>query len=96
MYGGNLSFGGLSFMLNYGIWILLIGLLIFVFIAVARQSKRANNLLEESAAINQQAKENLDRSEKMQDEVLEIARSARDLQVENNELLRQMLEALRR
>lgn len=43
----------------------------------------------------EQARQNLDRSEKMQDRVLAIARESRDLQAENNELLKQMLETLR-
>lgn len=95
-YGGGLSLGGLSFMLNYGIWVLLIALLIFVFVAVSRQSRKARSLMDETAAINRQARQNLDRSEKMQDQVLAVAREARDLQAENNQLLRQMLETLRR
>ena len=94
-YGGDLSLGGLSFMLNYGIWVLLVALLVFVFIAVSRQSRKARNLMDDSASINEKARQNLDRSEKLQDQVLAIAREFRDLQAENNELLRRMLETLR-
>ena len=90
------SFGALSFMVNYGIWILLIALVIFVFVGLNRQTKKARALMDETAAINQQARENLDRAAKMQDEGLAIARESRDLQSETNELLRQMLDAGRR
>lgn len=96
LYSGGASFGALSFMLNYGIWVLLIGLLAFAFIAVSRQAKKARVLMDETAAINQQARENLDRSEGMQNEVLAIARETRDLQSENNQLLKEMLSALQR
>ena len=90
------SLGALSFMVNYGIWILLIALVIFVFVGLNRQTRKAQSLMDETAAINQQAKENLDRAEKMQDELLAIARESKDLQTESNELLRQMLDAVRR
>ncbi len=90
------SLGALSFMVNYGIWILLVALVIFVFVGLNRQTRKARALMDETAAINQQARENLDRAEKMQDEVLAIARESRDLQSESNELLRQMLDAARR
>lgn len=96
LYGGSPSFGALSFMLNYGIWVLLIGLLIFVFVGVNRQAKKARSLMDESAAINDKARQNLDRAEAMQDEVLSIARETRDLQKEGNELLAKMLQALQR
>ena len=90
------SLGALSFMVNYGIWILLVALVIFVFVGLNRQTRKARALMDETAAINQQARENLDRAAKMQDEVLAIARESRDLQSESNELLRQMLDAARR
>ena len=96
MYCSGTSYGGLSFMLNYGIWIFLIALIVFLFIAVARQSKKARSLMDDSAAINKKAKENLDRAEGLQDELLAIARENRDLQSENNALMRKMLEAVSR
>ncbi len=96
LYGGAPSFGVLSFMLNYGIWVLLIGLIIFVFVGLNRQTKKARSLMDDTANINEQARKNLDRAEAMQDEVLSIAREARDLQKENNELLAKMLQALQR
>lgn len=96
MYNSGTSYGGLSFMLNYGIWIFLIALIIFVFIAVGKQAKKARSLMDDSAAINEKAKANIDRAEGLQDELLTIARENRDLQSENNELLRKMLEAMSR
>ena len=96
LYSDDASFGVLTFMLRYGIWILLIGLIAFVFVAVARQTKKARGLMDETAAINQQARENLDRAQGMQDEVLAIARESRDLQSETNDLLRKLLDASQR
>ena len=96
LYSGAPSFSALSFMLNYGIWVLLIGLIIFVFVGLNKQTKKARSLMDDTADINEQARKNLDRAEAMQDEVLSIAREARDLQKENNELLAKMLQALQR
>jgi len=95
-YAGATSFGALSFMLNYGIWGLLVALVAFVFVVAARQGRKARSLMDDSASINDKARENLVRSEKLQDEVLAIARETRDLQAENNELLKQMVAALNR
>lgn len=95
-YTPNVSFGALNFMLNYGIWIFLIALIAFVFVAVHRQAKKARSLMDQTESINQRASENLDRSERLQDEVLEISREMRDLQTENNALLKQIVDALRR
>jgi hypothetical protein len=91
----DVGLGPLSFMLNWGIWILLIGFFVFVFIAVGRQGRKAKTLMDQTAAINEKANANLDRSDKMQDEVLAIAREARDLHAEGNALLKEMLETLR-
>jgi len=95
-YTSDMSFGPLGFMLNYGIWIFLIALIVFVFVAVHRQAKKARSLIDQTESINQRASENLDRSERMQDEVLTMSREMRDLQAENNELLKKMLDALSR
>ena len=94
LYGGESTSTGLSFMLNYGIWILLAGLIVLAAIAVARQSRKASSLMDQSRGINQRASDNLDRAQTMQDEVLAIAREARDLQRENNDLLAQIRDAL--
>lgn len=96
IYGGESSFTGLSFMLNYGIWILLFSLILLTGIALNRQTRKASSLMDETREINQLASKNLDRAKGMQDEVLEIAREARDLQKENNELLEQIRDSIRR
>ena len=96
LYTGGVSFGPLSFMLNYGIWVFLIALIVFVFLAVNRQSRKARGLMDDSAAINEQARENLDRTQAMQDEVLAIARETRDLQAEANAILKDILVRLQR
>lgn len=96
MYSDETPYGALSFMLNYGIWIFLIALIAFVFIAVGKQTKKARVLMDDSATINQKARENIDRAEGLQDEILALARETRDLQSENNALLREMLGALKK
>lgn len=96
LYDGEAAVTGFSFMLNYGIWILLIGLILFAFLALGGQAKKARSLMDETREINQQASKNLDRAKGMQDEVLTIAREARDLQRENNDLLAQIRDALQR
>ncbi len=96
LYSPDVPFGTMNFMLNYGIWIFLIALIVYVFIAVSRQAKKAKALMAETEAINQHASRNLDRSERMQDEVMAITREMRDLQLQNNELLKKMLDALSR
>ena len=95
LYSSAPSFGALSFMLNYGIWVLLIGLIVFVFLSLNRQTRKARSLMDDTADINEQARRNLDRAETMQDEVLSIARETRDLQKQSTELLEKMLNALK-
>lgn len=90
------SFAAMSFMLNYGIWIVLLALIAFIVIAIQRQSRKARALMDESAAINNQARENLERAAGMQDEVLAVARESRDLQAETNRLLAALLEERKR
>ncbi len=95
-YSPAVSYGALNFMLNYGIWIALLALVVYVFVMAGRQGKKARALMHDTEAINQKASDNLDRSERMQDEVLAITREMRDLQTENNALLRRMTDALER
>ncbi len=94
-YGSPTSRCVLSFMLNYGIWILLITLVGMIFIAVVRQAKKARALMDETAAINQQARDNLDRSKAMQDELMAVTREMRDPQAETNLLLARILKAVK-
>lgn len=96
MYDTDAPFSALYFMLNYGVWILLIGLAVFGIVAVSKQTKKAKSLMDDSASINEQARQNIDRAEGLQDELLAIARETRDLQSQNNELLRKMLAALQK
>ncbi|MDH3336548.1 MAG: hypothetical protein OEM85_03715 [Gammaproteobacteria bacterium] len=93
-YSPDRSFRGLNFMLNYGIWVFLIALIIFVFVGVSRQAKKARSLMDQTEDINRRASENLDRSEQMRDEVMAVTREMRDLQLENNELLKKILDAM--
>ncbi len=95
MYSAGASYGALSFMLNYGIWIILIAVVIVGIIAVGKQAKKARTLMDDSAAINDMARQNIERAEGLRDEILAIARETRDLQADNNKLLRQMLDTLR-
>lgn len=96
IYSSSSSFGALSFMLNYGIWVIIIGLLVFAFLAIGKQAKKARSLMDETSEINQKARENIERAEGLQDEVLAIARETRDLQSESNALLKQVLDALKK
>lgn len=93
-YEAPMSLGVMSFMLNYGIWLLLIALIVFIFIGFKRQTGKAHALMDDSADINRQARKNLDRSEVMQKEVLEITRESQQLHRETNRLLAQILAKL--
>ena len=86
----------MSFMMKYGIWLLLIALVIFVFIGAHRQLKKNRALMDETAAINEKARENVERAQAMQDEVLAISRQTLELQAENNETLKKILDAMDR
>ena len=96
MYDTDAPFSALYFMLNYGAWIVLVLLVVYGIVAVGRQTKKAKALMDDSASINEKARQNIDRAEGLQDELLAIARETRDLQSENNALLKQMLDALRK
>jgi hypothetical protein len=95
-YSSDPSSGTISLLFRYGIWVPLIALLGFVLIAFNRQVKKSRGLMDETAAINQRARENIDRAAKLQDEMLESARQSRELQAENNEILKQILSAMKR
>ena len=86
--------GPLHFMLNYGVWIALLALLILVFIAAAKQTRKARALMDDGASINEKARENIERAGAMQDEMLAIVRESRDLHVESNALLKKIHDAL--
>ena len=90
------GFGFMAFMMKYGIWILLIALIIFIFRGVSTQMKKNRALIDETAAINDKARENVDRAKAMQDEVLAISRESLELQAQNNATLKKILAALSR
>jgi len=94
-YGLDDSFGFMSFMMRYGIWILLIALVIFVFRGAGKQMKKNRALLDDTAAINDKARENVERAQAMQDELLAISRQSLELQAQNNDTLKKILEAVR-
>ena len=96
MYDTDVPFSALYFILNYGVWIVLLILVVYGIVAVGRQTKKAKLLMDDSASINEKARQNIDRAEGLQDELLAIARESRDLQSQNNALLKQMLDALRK
>ena len=89
-----ISLGPLAFMMNYGIWILLIALLVFVFLSLGKQQKKAKSLMDDSTDINRMARENLERAEAMQKEIVAIAREAQELQKQNNALLERIAGAV--
>ena len=93
-YGDDVAF--MSFMLKYGIWILLVALIIFIFRGAHTQMKKNRALMDETAAINEKARENVERAQAMQDEVLAITRQSLELQAENNKTLKEILAALQR
>ena len=95
-YGYDSNFWFMSFMMKYGIWILLIVLIVFLFRGVNTQMKKNRALMDDTAAINEKARENVDRAQAMQDEVLAISRQSLELQAQNNETLKKILEALSR
>ncbi len=93
-YGDDVAF--MSFMLKYGIWILLVALIIFIFRGAHTQMKKNRALMDDTAAINEQARENVERAQALQDELLAITRQSLELQAENNETLKRILDAVKR
>ena len=81
-------------MLNYGIWIFLIALLVWVFLAFNKQHKKARALIDDSSSINERARENLDRSAEIQKESIEITRQILDIQKANTRVLEQIRDCL--
>ena len=92
--GLGISFGPLAFMMNYGIWILLTAVVLFVFLSLGKQQKKAKSLMDDSADINRMARENLERADAMQKELVAIARESQALQKQNNVLLERIASAV--
>ena len=93
-YGYDTNFWFMGFMIKYGIWILLIALIVFIFRGVSTQMKKNREMLDDTAAINEKARENVNRAQAMQDEVLAISRDSLELQAQNNATLKKILEVL--
>lgn len=84
------AFGPLSFMLNYGIWIALLALLVWVFRVLGRHQKEATSLMDDSASINEMARKNLERSAELHEESIEMTRQILEVQKANQALLTQI------
>lgn len=84
------AFGPLSFMLNYGIWVVLLALLLWVFLTLSRQQRKARTLMDETASINEMARENIERSAEIQQESIEITRKVLEIQEANRRVLEQI------
>lgn len=93
-YADDVSFGPLSFMLNYGIWVFLIALLIWVFITLNKHNNKARALMDDSTSINDKARENIERAEKIQEEAIEITRQILGVQKDNNKVLAEIRDKL--
>lgn len=89
-YGPPPSFGPLSFMLNYGIWAFLLLLLAWVFLTLNKHQRKAKNMMDETVAINEMARENIERSAEIQQESIEITRKVLEIQQTNQRLLEQI------
>ena len=84
------ALGPLSFMLNYGIWIALLALLVWVFRVLGRHQKKATSLMDDSASINEMARKNLERSAELHEESIEMTRQILEVQKANQALLAQI------
>lgn len=90
----DVSLGPMQFMLNYGVWIGLLALLLFVFVAFYKQTRKARSIMDESTDINAMARKNIERASELQTEMMEFTRESQVLQRENNVLLNRIADAL--
>ncbi len=72
------SWSLLMFMLDYGIWILLVALIISVFVFLNRQQRKSKSLMDDSEDINKMARENIERANRLQEETADINKMARE------------------
>ncbi len=72
------SWSLLMFMIDYGIWILLVALIISVYVFLNRQQRKSKSLMDDSEDINKMARENIERADRLQDETAEINKMARE------------------
>lgn len=68
----------LMFVMDYGIWILLVGLIISVYVFLNRQQRSSKSLMDDSEDLNKMARENIERADRLQEETAEINKMARD------------------
>jgi Sec-independent protein translocase protein TatA len=89
-------FGVAYYLLRYGIWLLLIPVLIVAIVFAAKQANKARQLMNDAADINQQARQNIERGASLQEEVVALSRKALEQQAEANRILEEIRDSLRR
>ncbi len=72
------SWSLLMFVIDYGIWILLVALIISVYVFLNRQQRSSKSLMDDSEDINRMARENIERADRLQKETAEINKMARE------------------
>lgn len=90
------SYSALSWIVNWGFWIVVLGLVIWLALFLGRSQKKAKSLMSDSADINNLARENIEKSAELQNEMAGLARKNAQLMEDNNVLLRQILESVSR
>lgn len=88
------SYSALSWFVNWGFWIVVLILVIWLAVFLGRSQKKAKSLMSDSADINNLARENIERSAELQAEMAGLARKNAQLMEDNNVLLRQILESV--
>lgn len=83
------------YLIRYGIWLLLIPALLLAIFFVGKQANKARKLMNEAAEINQQARQNIERSAALQEEVINISRQSLELHSETNRLLEDIRSGLK-
>ena len=87
---------GASFLFDYGLWLILIAVLIFGIVVIGRHSRKARELMDDAGDINRQARENIERSAVLQKEIVALSRRSIDLHGETNVLLQEIRDELAR
>lgn len=76
------------------ILLLMVAFVVFLIRKANGQQRRAGSIIEDSAALNVKARENLEFARKMHEEQIAIARSNNELMQDNNRLLGELVETL--
>lgn len=87
---------GGGFLFDYGLWLVLIVVLIFGIVVIGRHSRKARALMDDAGDINRQARENIERSAVLQKEIVELSRRSIDLHGETNVLLQEIRDEISR